>query len=119
MGLCLFPQHGPGRKHERTIAPEPWQLAVVERHPGPFLRGLFRSDGCRVLNWTRKRTESGIRRYEYPRYLFSNKSTDILGICEAALDLVGVAHRRPRWDMVSVARRAAVARLDESVGPKY
>ena len=43
---CLFPQHGTGRKHERSIVLHPWQHAIVERHPGPFLRGLFHSDGC-------------------------------------------------------------------------
>lgn len=29
---CLFPQHGPGRKHERKIALEPWQHAIVSAH---------------------------------------------------------------------------------------
>ena len=48
---CLFPQHGPGRKHERPIVLEDWQRTIVEEHPGPFLRGLFHSDGCRVMNW--------------------------------------------------------------------
>jgi hypothetical protein len=38
---CLFPQHGPGRKHERPILLEDWQREIVERHPGDFLRGLF------------------------------------------------------------------------------
>ena len=51
---CLFPQHGPGRKHERPIVLEDWQRTIVEAHPGPFLRGLFHSDGCRAKNWTRK-----------------------------------------------------------------
>ena len=115
---CLFPQHGPGRKHRRPIVLEPWQLEIVEQHPGALLHGLIHSDGCRITNWTQRRTSSGVKRYEYPRYLFSNKSEDILQICEAALDRVGVDHRRPRWDMVSVARRAAVARLDEFVGSK-
>lgn len=117
--LCLFPQHGPGTKHTRPILLEPWQRAVVDEYPGRFLRGLIHSDGCRVLNWTQKRTEHGLVRYEYPRYMFSNKSADILALCEAALDRLDIAHRRPRWDMVSVARREAVARLDEFVGPKY
>ncbi len=36
----LFPQHGPGVKHERRIALEPWQERVVERYPGRLLRGL-------------------------------------------------------------------------------
>lgn len=30
---CLFPQHGPGKKHERTIALEAWQQAIVDAHP--------------------------------------------------------------------------------------
>jgi hypothetical protein len=116
--LCLFPQHGPGVKHKRSIVLEPWQRSIVDEHPGHLLRGLFHSDGCRNINWTQHRTETGIVRYEYPRYLFSNKSEDILAICEATLDRLDIAHRRSRWDMVSVARRAAVARLDELVGPK-
>jgi hypothetical protein len=59
-----------------------------------------------------------LKRYEYPRYFFSNKSMDILGLCCAALDRLGIAYRRPRWDRVWVARREAVAALDVWVGPK-
>lgn len=117
--LCLFPQHGPGTKHTRPIVLAPWQRAVVERHPERLVRGLFHSDGCRNLNWARKTTPTGTVRYEYVRYLFSNKSEDIMGICESALDLLGVPHRRPRVDILSVARREGVARLEEVVGPKY
>jgi hypothetical protein len=116
---CLFPQHGPGRKHTRPIILEPWQLKIVEREPGRLLRGLFHSDGCRITNWAQTQTPTGSKRYEYPRYLFSNKSTDILEICADALDLLAIPHRRPRWDMISVARRSAVAALDDFVGPKY
>jgi len=29
----LFPQHGPGRKHERPIVLEDWQRDIVDRHP--------------------------------------------------------------------------------------
>ena len=117
--LCLFPQHGPGLKHTRSIVLQPWQQSIAERHPGRLVRGLIHSDGCRITNWTVKKSVDGEKRYEYPRYMFSNKSTDILAIFESALDLLGIAHRRPRWDLVSVARRADVARLDEHVGPKY
>lgn len=56
--------------------------------------------------------------YEYPRYFFSNKALDILALCCASPDRPGLAHRRPRWDQVSVARREAVAALDVWVGPK-
>ena len=115
---CLFPQHGRGPKHLRTISLENWQQQVVDAHPGPFLRGLFHSDGCRITNWTQRRVAGELKRYEYPRYFFTNKSVDILGLCCAALDRLGIANRRPRWDHVSVARRDAVAALDRWVGPK-
>lgn len=115
---CLFPQHGPGMKHTRPIVLEPWQEELVAEHPGEFLRGLFHSDGCRMTNWAR-RTVGGVeRRYEYPRWFFTNKSTDILGLCSAGLDRLGIAHRFPRPDTISVARREAVAALDALIGPK-
>jgi hypothetical protein len=115
---CLFPQHGPGRKHERPIVLEPWQAAIVEQHPGRFLRGLFHSDGCRVTNWTEKLVGGEVKRYEYPRYFFSNRSEDILQLCEWALDMLSIEHRRSNRYSVSVARRASVAILDEHVGAK-
>lgn len=65
---CLFPQHGPGRKHGRTIKLEAWQQAIVEAFPGAFARGLFHSDGCRVTNRVIRRFPAGERRYEYRRY---------------------------------------------------
>jgi CheY-like chemotaxis protein len=49
--VCLFPQHGPGRKHERRIELAGWQQDLVDLDPRPLLRGLLHSDGCRVLNW--------------------------------------------------------------------
>jgi len=30
---CLFPQHGPGKKHERAIELEPWQSDLVAAEP--------------------------------------------------------------------------------------
>jgi hypothetical protein len=115
---CLFPQHGPGRKHQRPIVLADWQREIVVRHPERFVRGLFHSDGCRITNWTVRTVAGRPKRYEYPRYLFSNESADIVGLCTWALDLLGVAWRLPRHNMVSVARREAVAVLDTHVGPK-
>jgi hypothetical protein len=115
---CLFPQHGPGMKHTRPIVLEPWQEDLVDQHTGPFLRGLFHSDGCRITNWVPRKTAGEPGRYEYPRYVFTNKSTDILGLCSTSLDRLGIAHRFPRADTISVARREAVAALDAVVGPK-
>jgi hypothetical protein len=116
---CLFPQHGAGKKHLRTIELAPWQQVIVERHPGRFARGLMHSDGYRGLNRIRHRLDSGDHWYEYPRYLFVNESSDILRLCGEALDRLGVEWRFSRPNTISVARRQAVARLDEFVGPKY
>jgi hypothetical protein len=116
---CLFPQHGPGRKHLRKIELESWQRLIVEAKAGDFARGLFHSDGYRGANRVRANLADGERWYEYPRYLFANESADILGLCGEALDRLGVAWRFSRRNSISVARREAVARLDEFVGPKY
>jgi hypothetical protein len=107
---CLFPQHGPGRKHERRIELVTWQQELVDRDPRPLIRGLLHSDGCRVLNW--------VNGTAYPRYHFSNVSADIRGIFGRACDQLGIAWRpNNRWSL-SVARRGSVALLDEFVGPK-
>ncbi|NYF54172.1 transcriptional regulator [Micromonospora purpureochromogenes] len=111
---CLLPQHGPGKKHERPIVLADWQRKIIERYPGDFLRGLFHSDGCRVSN---RVTVRG-KQYVYPRYMFSNESTDIMELCHWALDLLGIAWRMNRRNSLSVARREAVAALDRHVGPK-
>jgi hypothetical protein len=111
---CLFPQHGPGRKHERRIALTGWQNRLVARHPRAFLRGLIHSDGCRFTNSVRH----GNRRYVYPRYNFSNASADIRALFCDTCDLLGIEWRVMNARNISVARRASVALLDEFVGPK-
>jgi hypothetical protein len=115
---CLIPQLGPGRKHERPIILEDWQRAIVESHPASFLRGLFHSDGCRANNWTRKIVAGEWKRYDYPRWQFTNHSADIRELCCWALDLVGVPWRQSNRYVISVSTRAGVARLDELIGLK-
>jgi len=61
---------------------------------------------------------AGPKRYEYPRYHFTNASEDIMTICGDALARIGVGWTRPRARDLSVARRVDVARLDEFIGPK-
>ncbi|MER7131934.1 helix-turn-helix domain-containing protein [Streptosporangium saharense] len=117
--VCLFPQHGPGRKHQRRIVLAEWQREIVEECPGPFARGLMHSDGYRGTNRIRRHFNGADHWYEYPRYLFKNESQDIIELCGQALDMLGVAWRLPKPNTVSVARREAVERLDEFVGPKY
>jgi hypothetical protein len=111
---CLFPQHGPGRKHERPIVLAAWQERLVAAHPWPFLRGLIHSDGCRSMN----RVVVRGRAYAYPRYFLANESADILAIAGRILDQVGVDWRYNRPNSISIARRESVALLDAHIGPK-
>lgn len=110
--ICLFPQHGEGPKHARDILLHPWQARLaLEQCARPFLRGLVHSDGDRGLNRI-------AGRYDYPRYLFSNRSDDIRELFVRACSIVGVVARpMGRWQ-VSVARREDVALLDTFIGPK-
>lgn len=120
---CLFPQHGPGKKHERPIILEPWQQRIVDAHPWEFVRGLIHSDGCRVTNWTTRLVGGERKRYEYPRYFFTNKSDDIRQLFTDTLDGLGIGwtHCTRHGDPynISVAKKASVALMDLHVGPKY
>ncbi|MFC4499125.1 MULTISPECIES: helix-turn-helix domain-containing protein [Streptomyces] len=116
---CLFPQHGPGKKHERQIALEPWQQDIVDTHPWDFIRGLIHSDGCRLTNWTTRLVAGKPKRYEYPRYFFTNVSSDIIRLFTKTLDSVGVEWKQANAKNISVAKKASVALLDAHVGPKH
>ena len=116
---CLFPQHGPGKKHQRRIELAPWQQLLVDEQPGRLLRGLFHSDGWRGQNVAVRTVADRVERRSYPRYDFMNYSDDIRGLCGDALDRLGIAWRPNGPWRISVARRDAVAALDVHVGPKH
>ncbi|WP_327322935.1 transposase [Streptomyces sp. NBC_01210] len=120
---CLFPQHGPGKKHERSIVLEPWQQEIVDAHPWEFVRGLIHSDGCRNMNWTTRLVGGERKRYEYPRYWFTNVSDDIRQLYTDTLDKLGIewkhCTRAGKPYNISVAKRASVALMDAHIGPKY
>lgn len=107
---CVFPQHGPGRKHDRLIQLAPWQAEIARAHPDQLLRGLINSDGSR----TRNRVNGTI----YPRYEFSNRSDDIRGIFTDACRAYGIRFTCPRRFVISVAKANDVAKLDTVIGPK-
>jgi hypothetical protein len=107
---CLFPQHGPGPKHERRIELHPWQREIVDVHPKAFVRGLIHSDGCRVRN--------RVNGKDYPRYFFTQVSEDIKRLFCHSLNQLGIRYTWNDARNVSIARRPDVARLDEFVGPK-
>jgi hypothetical protein len=110
----LFPQHGPGRKHERPIILADWQRVITTAHPEAFVRGLIHSDGSRFI----ARQPGGDRIYCYARYVFSNRSDDIKALFCEHLDLLGIPWRRANHMNIQIARRAGVEALDAFVGPK-
>jgi len=59
-----------------------------------------------------------IKRYEYPRWQFVNESRDIMNWCRESLDRVGIRYRQTKPRVLSVSRRADVARLTELIGTK-
>jgi Homeodomain-like domain len=106
---CLFPQHGPGKKHHRRIVLEGWQQELVESAPWRFLRGCIWSDGCSFINRTGA--------YEYLSFDFANRSEDILALVEWAYGLVGVQYRRA-GGRIRVNQRKSVALVEAHVGRK-
>jgi hypothetical protein len=115
----VFPQHGPGRKHNRPIVLESWQQEIVDELPWTFLRGLLHSDGCRTINRFKTKLPSGrVAEYEYPRWFFSNHSADIREIFCAACEQLGLRWTQSNHRNISISHRRSVALLDEHVWPK-
>jgi hypothetical protein len=115
----VFPQAGPGRKHERPIVLAGWQRAIVDEFPRQFLRGLVHSDGCRCVNRFKTKLPSGrVAEYEYPRYFFSNLSADIRALFCEYCERLGVRWTQSNHRNISVSHRRSVAILDEFIGPK-
>jgi hypothetical protein len=108
---CLFPQHGPGRKHERDIELVDWQRSLVARWPALLLRGLIQSDGCRFQNTGRA--------WSHPRYSFTNLSSGIRRIFCETCDSMNIHWTVSGGKTIYVSRKADVATLDSFIGPKY
>jgi hypothetical protein len=108
--VCLFPQHGPGRKHDRLIRLEAWQDELVQQATPSLIRGLIHSDGCRTI--------ANDRGVPSLRYHFTNRSEDIKSILCAALDRLGIRWTRSSEKQLSIYRKESTSRLDTFVGPK-
>lgn len=115
----LFPQHGPGRKHERPIVLRDWQWDLVRHHRAAFLRGLIHSDGCRTVNRFKTKLPSGrVAEYEYVRYFFSNLSAEIRRMFCYVCEELGIRWTQSNPRNISISHRESVAILEEIVGPK-
>jgi hypothetical protein len=114
-----FPQHGPGRKHDRKIELVPWQREIVDRFPHELVCGLLHSDGCRTINRFKTELPSGrVAEYAYPRWFFSNRSGDIRALFCDTCDRLGVRWTRSNARNISISHRDSVALLDSFVPAK-
>lgn len=117
--IHLFPQHGVGPKWLRPIVMQPWQQALIDAFPGPMLRGLIHSDGCRALNTIKYiKGREIVRSYAYPRYMFTNNSDDIRRLFTDTCERLDVHWTQTNRFNVAVSRRQDVAFLDTFIGPK-
>jgi len=110
----LFPQSGSGPKHKREIRLEDWQQKIVEAYPIEFFRGLYHSDGSRFSNVVNGK--------DYPRYQFTNSSSDIRQMFCETCDRLGLhwtaKARGGAITDIYVSRRKDVEYLDRLIGPK-
>ena len=120
---CLFPQHGPGKKHQRRILLEPWQDELVAAAPWRFLGGCIRTDGCAFINRTGP--------HEYLSYDFCNlsRTSSTTSSARVAGSVFGHGERRtasasigartwPGWSSTSATnpdRRIATLRAPAAV----
>ncbi|MCU0482510.1 MAG: LAGLIDADG family homing endonuclease [Anaerolineae bacterium] len=113
----IFPQHAGGVKHNRKITFEDWQWAIIDEFPLEVFRGLYHADGSRAQNI--------VKGTNYVRYIFTNKSVDILDLFKYVCDKIGVhwttkkAHYKHQSYNVYISRREDIAYLDSVVGAKY
>jgi hypothetical protein len=114
-----FPQHGPGRKHDRKIELVDWQREIVDRFPREFLRGLLHSDGCRTVNRFKTALPSArVAEYAYPRWFFSNRSADIRGLFCEYCERLGIRWTQSNPRNTSISHRTSVALIDSFVPAK-
>lgn len=104
-----FPQHGPGKKHERKIELSQFQLENLDYEN--LMRGLFISDGSYYL-----------AKKKYERYNFTNKSLDIINIFRQCLYHFDISHGfriKPNGIyIVEIQKKSEVMKTKEIVGVK-
>lgn len=110
-----FPQHGPGKKHNRDIILEKWQEEILEKYSKDFIKGLIHSDGSRYTQTQGK--------YISIFYNFTNLSKDIMNLFQKYLDKLDIKYTsrvktNGKQLMCEIRRKKEVLKLDEFIGPK-
>ena len=121
---CLFPQHGPGqearaRDHARSHGNRRSSTPTLGSSSGVSSTPTAAGSS----NWTTRLVRGEQKRYEYPRYFFTNKSDDIRQAVHrhARPRSASSGQSSPGQRPVQHLRRpqASVALMDTHVGPKH
>ena len=116
--MCLFPQHGPCRKHERSMEMAPWQRqpSASSRLPSSWAVPL---GGCRVHNWTAG-PAGWPKHYYYPAQLFTKgrEPTSDRGAPRHSTSSGPMATSKPANFVRRAHARDGSPLLDDQVGPK-
>ncbi len=105
----LFPQHGKGKKHTRTIELLEWQRLII--NDMSLCQGLFFSDGSYYLDNVNNKW----------MYSFTNKSNGIINILSQALERLNIRYNirdRKSSIVLTVKYQDDVRRLHEMIGDK-
>jgi len=104
----IFPQMGPGRKHNREIKLSQWQTQNIMH--SELLMGLFHSDGCFYVSDDRD------------NYNFSNRSVDIHNIFQNSCTYFNVKYTVSRYQgeikSTNINKRKDVVKLYYLIGSK-
>ncbi len=106
----IFPQHGRGKKHLRTIELTEWQKSII--NPVALCQGLFFSDGCYYLDSANNKW----------MYSFTNKSTGIIEILRDSLERLNIrCNIRDRGNSIvlTVKHKDDVRKLHDMIGDKH
>jgi hypothetical protein len=106
---CLFPQHGPGKKHQRRIVLTDWQTTPADRWPEQLARGLIHSGRVPLSEQRRELVMAALQLHA--------------GVRQHPVDLVrrvqpARVHRTKARTTIYVSRKADVAVLDGFIGRK-
>ena len=114
-----FPQHGPGRKHERPIVLADWQQRIVRRTPRNSSAGSSTPTAVAASIASRQKLPSGrLANYAYPPTSSRTSRETSAGCSASACDRLGVRWTQSNPRNISVAHRRSVAILERVVGPK-
>jgi hypothetical protein len=109
----IFPQHGPGCKHNRKINLLKWQSEILINVE--FMRGLIHSDGCfykEIIN----------NKYHYDRFMFSNKSADLHELFQSTCDKINLEydfqHKGDGIWQTRISKKDSVNKLKQIIGTK-